>query len=185
MIKNNKISSSGEQDAPKTPAGSTSPIHQERIVPQENTTGDLHLTCNEDPLHPGELRCRLVSGPVVPNADSSVSTSSADSLPDKSGEDGSETSASDGVEVWNRNNGEAMRVKRIEWEGRVLFLPIDATQKPQPVDPQSPSVKTAKQDSAVGRSRLSRVGGKGSCTLLGTHHSTRVRQNDQTRDGGS
>ncbi|MGD0080919.1 MAG: hypothetical protein ABSB80_09770 [Methanoregula sp.] len=185
MSGNTKESTSGEQDVPKTPAGSTSPVHQERIVLQENNDGDLHLTCRQDPGHPGEWRCTQVPGPVVPKADSSVSMPSDDTLPGKSSEVGSGTPASDGVEVWNRSNGETLRVKRIEHEGSVLFLPIAATPQPQPVDPQSPPVKTTKQDPAVGRTQMSRrgSGSKASCKLSGMRPSPRAKQNDQISGG--
>jgi hypothetical protein len=180
-----EIFSSGKQDAPKTPAGATSPVHQDRTVPQENTDGDLHLTCRLDPDHPGEWRCTQVPEPVVPKANNSVSMLSADALPGKSGEGSSCTSDSDGVEVWSRNNGETMRVKRVEHEGGVLFLPVATTPQPQPVDPQTPQVKTARQDHTVGRTQMSRCGSgsKGSCKLTGMRSSTSAKTNSQPSGG--
>ena len=185
MRGNSEVSTSGEQDAPETPAGSISP-DQEKIAPQENTDEDLHLRCKEDPRHPGDLRCRLVSHPVVQKAASSLTTPPVDTHPRKSDAGGSKTPDSEGVEVWSRNNVETMRVKRIERGGRVLFEPIETTPKSQSADPQSSPLKTAKQDPSVGRTQLSRCGegSKGSCTLPRTRLSTRVRQNDQTREEG-
>src|SRR5208337_4923272 len=97
-----------------------------------------------DPEHSDEWRCTSVPGSVVPTADSSGSTHSADTLPGKSGEGGSGIPTSEGVEVWSRNNGETMRVKRVEHEGSVLFLPIAATPQPQTVEHQSPPVEIVK-----------------------------------------
>jgi hypothetical protein len=180
---NRTTAKSGEQDSslPETPTGSTSPVHQERIVPQENNDGDLHLTCRKDPAHPGEWRCTQDPGPVVPKADNSVSMPSDDIPTGKSSQGGSGTPASDGVEVWNRSNGETMHVRRIEWEGRELFLPINPPPKPQSEDPQYPPVKTAKQDPAVGRTQMSRSGSgsKASCKLSGMRSSTHPKQDDQ------
>jgi hypothetical protein len=180
MRVNDKHSKSGEQVAPKTPAGSTSPVHQERIALQENTAEDLHLTCRLDPEHPGEWRCISVPGPVVPNGDSSVSAPSVDTPLRKSDEGRSKNPDGDEVEIWNRN-GETMSVKRIEHEGKMLFLPIAITSEPQHIDPQAPLVTTAKLDLAVGRPQMSRwgSGGKGSCKLTGMRSSTSAKKNDQ------
>lgn len=179
------ISSSGKQDAPKTQAGSTSPVHQERIVPQENTDGDLHLTCRLDPDHPGEWRCTSVPGPVVINTDSSVSTPSAETAASKSGDGGSSIPTDDGIEVWSRSNGEAMRVKRVEHEGSVLYLPIAATPQPPTVDHQSLQVKTVKQAPTVGRTQTSPCGSgsKRSCPLPSSRRSARAKQDDQAAKG--
>ena len=184
MERKNKESTSGEQDVPQTPAGSTT-LDKEKLVPQENTDEPVILACKKDPESPGEYRCKPVSKPVVPKAVSSLTMQPSDTPSIRFGEGDSGTPDSNGVEIWSRNNGETMRVRRIECEGRVLFLPIDDTPKPQSEDPQSPMVKTAKQDSSVGRSQLSRCGGgaKGSCKLPGMRSSTRVKQNDQTHGG--
>src|SRR5208283_2413123 len=175
-----KQSTSGEQVAPKTPAGSTSPVHQERIALQENTAEDLHLTCRLDPEHPGEWRCTSIPGPVVPNADRSVSTPSADTTASKSGEGGSGIPTSDGIETWRRNNGEILRVKRVECEGRMLFEPIEAGPKSQSADPSSPPLTTVKQDLSVGRTQFSRLGRCGKCSdrLTQGRPSTPAKQND-------
>jgi len=180
-----EIPNSRRQNAPKTPAGSTSPVHQERIASQENTDDDLHLLCKRDPDRPGVWRCTSVPGPVVPTVDSSGSTPSADTLSGKSDEGGSGIPTDDGIEVWSRNNGETMRVKRVEHEGGVLYLPIAATPQPQPLDHQPPQVKTVKQDPTVGRTQTSPCGSgsKRSCPLPSSHRSARVKQDDQAAKG--
>jgi hypothetical protein len=137
-------------------------------------------------MHPDEWLCKPAPGPETPKAVSPLTTHSEDTTPQKSDNGNPKTTPdNDGVEVWNRSNGETMRVKRVEHEGRVLFLPIAATPQPQPVDPQSLPVKTAKQDPAVGRTQMSRGGSesKTSCILSGMRLSTRAKQNDQTRGG--
>lgn len=185
MSRLNESVNSGGKDALKTPAGSgsTSPVHQERIVPQENTDGDLHLSCRRDPEHPGEWRCTQDLGPVVPKAISPVNTPPVETPSSKTGEGSSTIPDSGEVEIWSRSNGDAMRVKRIEWEGRVLFLPIATT--PISQDHQTPPVKTAKLDLTVGRTQMSRSGsgGKGCCKLTGMKSATLVKQKEQSNGG--
>ena len=182
---NETESNSGGQDMPQTPTGSTSPVHQERIESQRNTDGDLHLTCRLDPDHPGEWRCTSVPGPVVPTTDSSVSTPSAETAVGRTGQVGSGIPTDDGIEVWRRSNGDAMRLKRVEHEGSVIFLPVATTPQPQPVNPQSPQEKPVTQEPAVGRFQASRCGraNNGSCKMPGIHPATRIQQNDQRKEG--
>jgi hypothetical protein len=182
MTKDNKISSSGKHDLPKTPAGSTSPIHQERIVPQENANGELHLTCRKDPEHNGEWRCIQDPGPVVQKVVSSLTTPPVDTPSSTSEERDSRTPGGEDVETWSRDNGESVTVRRIEYEGKVVFEPIEITPQSQPADTPPPHLKAAKLDPSVGRTQVSRLGGgsKGSCKLPGTHG----RQSDQ-RTGGT
>jgi len=185
MRGNDKQSTSGEQVAPKTPAGSTSPVHQERIASQENTTEDLYLTCRLDPDHPGVWRCTSVPGPVLPNADSSVSMPSVDTPASKSGEGGTGIPTSDGIEVWSRNNGETMHVKRVEHEGNVIYMPLAAAPQPQTVDHQDPTVKAVNQDPTVGRTQISPCGSgnKRSCPLPSSRRLARAKQDDQAAKG--
>jgi hypothetical protein len=180
---NQATPNSGGQDATETPTGSTSPVHQERIVQQENTNGELHLTCRKDPEHPGEWRCRPVSGRGMQKAVSSLTTPPVDTPPRKSDAGGSRTPDSEGVETWIRGNGETISVRPIEHRGKVLYEPVDIIPYHQPVDPQPTTMKTARHDPPAARSRLSRCGegSKGSCTLPRTRFSTRVKQNDQAR----
>jgi hypothetical protein len=185
MLRNNSVSESGEQDAPKSPTGITFPV-QDKTIPQENTDEDLHLTCRKDPMHTDEWRCKPVPGPVTPKTVSSVTSHSEEQTSQKSDDGNLKTTPDgDGVEVWNRSNGETLHVKRIEWEGRELYLPIAATSQPQPVDPQSPLVKTAKQDPKVGRTQTSPCGSgsKRSCPLPSSRLSARAKQDDQARRG--
>jgi hypothetical protein len=180
------ISTSGKQDAPETPNGSTSPSPSEgNDVPHENTEEPVIMACWKHPTDPGRYLCTQVLKPGAAKAVSSLPTPPVDTPSQTSEARGSPTPDSDGVEVWSRNNGETMRVKRVEHEGSVLFLPIAATPQPQPVDPQSPPVKTTKQDTAVGRTQMPRSGSgsKASCKLPGMRSSTRVKQNDQISGG--
>jgi|SRR5208337_2269509 len=148
----------------------------------ENTNDNVKtLRC--EPLDPNERRCTSVPGPVAPKAASTESTPLADTPAKKSGEGGTGIPTSDGVEVWSRNNGETMRVKRVEHGSSVIYLPLTTAPQPQPVDPQSPLLKTVKQGSAVGRSQMSRCGSgsKGSCKLTGMRSSSSAKTNDQNR----
>jgi|SRR5208337_548257 len=138
-----------------------------------------------DPEHPNERRCTSVPGSVVPTADSSGSTPSADTPAIKSGEGGSGTPTSEKIEVWNRSNGEALRVKRIECNGTVVYLPIATAPQPQTVDHQSPQVKTVKQNPTVGRTQISPCGSgsKRSCSLPSSRRLARAKQDDQAAKG--
>lgn len=185
MKKIDEISTSGKQDLPKTLNGSTSPVHQERIVQQENTNGELHLTCRKDPEHNGEWRCTQDPGPVVQKAVSSLTTLPVDTLSSTSDERDSRTAEGKDIETWTRGNGEVISVRQIEHKGKVLYEPVNTISQPQPADQQPHLMKATKQDPSVGRTQLCRCGegSKSSHKLPGIHHSTRERQSDQTTGG--
>jgi len=182
---NETESNSGGQDMPQTPAGSTSPLHQERIAQQENTDDKpVIMACTPIPGHPGKLLCNfLMPETEVQKALSSVTMPVVDTPPGKSDKAGSGTPDS-GVETWIRGDGKTIDVRRIECDRRVVFEPIDTPVKPQSGDPQVPQSNT-KQDPSAGRTQSSQFGGriKTTCKLPRMHSPTRVRQNDQKGEG--
>lgn len=179
-----EIPNSSGQTAPKTPTGSTSPVHEERIAQQENTDEGEIWACRPDPDHPGEYRCRPSSNPVLRKTVNPVITPSAGSPSQVSGQGNSTNPDAEVVETWVRSDGMTIDVRQVECDGKMLYEQIATIPHDSPTDPQSRPVQTTKQNLSVGRIPASRYVGriKTACVRPGRHTPTDGKPDDSSRE---